>query len=86
MHILNTRLGNSPGELSAWLIPAKMKECVLCVYLIIPDYIKPCLDGILYLRLLVIYEGIYIILYQRSLSTRKKLTFDGIVICWKTRW
>ena len=37
---------------------------------------KPCLDGI-YLRLLVIYEGIIITLYQRSLSTREKLTFDG---------
>ena len=33
---------------------------------------------VLYLRLLVIYEGIIIIFYQRNLSTReKKLTFDG---------
>ena len=32
---------------------------------------------VFYLRLLVIYEGIIIILYQPSLSTREKLTFDG---------
>ena len=30
-----------------------------------------------YLRLLVISEGIIIIFYQRSLSTREKLIFDG---------
>ena len=32
---------------------------------------------VFYLRLLVIYEWIIIILYQRSLSTREKVTFDG---------
>ena len=41
---------------------------------------------VFYLRLLVIYEGIIIILYQRSLSTRKKINLRRLVICWKTRW
>ena len=40
---------------------------------------------VVYLRLLEIYEGIIIILYRRSLSTREKNNLRRLVICWKTR-